>query len=89
MSNSGKLSGVELDNINAAQKAVAQINAIRYAIDPRTGARKKTSSGLFQFESPRRKDLAYCIIYALFMADLYVKIKKMNPEEDDIPISIG
>jgi len=89
LSNSGKLSGSEFDNIHAAQKAVAQINAIRYAIDPRTGARRKTSSGLFQFESPRRKDLAYCVIYALFMADLYVKIKKMSPEEDYIPISRG
>jgi len=89
LSNKGLISGDELEHIEAAQKAVAQINAIRYAMDPRTGTRKKTVNGLFQFQSPRRKDLAYCVIYGLFMANVYLKIEEIINIEDDIPISRG
>lgn len=89
MQNNGSLTSKEKEAILATQRAIDQINAIRYAMDPRTGARKKTSRGLFQFESPRRKDLAYCVIYALFFANLIMEYRKVDGSDDDIPMSRG
>lgn len=89
LGNSGKLNGDEIQHLIAAKKSIDQINAVRFKIDPRTGARVKTSNGLYQFVSPRRKDLAYCTIYGLFMANLYLEIKKLVNQDEGISIARG
>ena len=89
LGNSGKMTSEEIEALIAAKKSIDQINAIRYMIDPRTGARKKTANGLFQFASPRRKDLAYCNIYGLFMANVFLEVKKLVNQTDSIAIARG
>jgi hypothetical protein len=89
MHNEGVISIEEMNAMLAMNRAINEIYAINYAMDTVSGNRVKTANGLNKYVSPKRKDLAYCIIYAIFMAHTYRKFKKLTQSEERIPLSIG
>lgn len=87
--NTGKITLREMEDILIMNRAVKQIYAINYKMDTLTGLRVKTKAGLDMFVSPKRKDLAYCIIYAIFMANTFRNFLKQTTINRTVPISIG
>ena len=79
MLNRGDISEDEYYAMVTMERAIKQLINIRY--ETRGGVPTKTANGLYRYMSYGRKDMAYAIIYALFIAEIYVSLIK-NKEED-------
>ena len=79
MLNKGEISSDEYDEMMTMETAIKQLVNIRY--ETRGGVPVKTANGLYRYTSTGRKDMAYAIIYALFIAEIYVSLTKSDVEE--------
>lgn len=88
--NHGKMTDEDMRNQQNLEEAIVQMSKIHYEMDKKTNQRVKTNSGHFKYVFPRRKDLAMVIVYALFMAQIYVKWAGLTDQNtDELPIAIG
>lgn len=87
--NAGAITLADMEAMSNMNRAINQIKAINYLTDSSSGRRIKTKNGLNRYTSPRRKDLAYCVLYALFFAHTLREFQGLVPEDSGVPMVVG
>jgi len=82
MINKGELSYDKVEVMENIDLALKQMTEIQIELDKRTGKPKLSRNGLYTYIAPKKKDLAYCVIYGLYLINVYRTIEKKIGERN-------
>jgi len=90
--NNGQWTDEQLEAYVCIQEALEQLVNIRYVLDKRStkiDKRIRTTNGVFKYEAKGKKDLAMALIYALFIAEVWLKWNQSRDSNRDYLYALG